>query len=253
MTKPQKRLLQGILLGLGAPLGWAVATLVLGLSPGERGYKLLLYAYMTVGGIFAAGLFGFVLGLNEQRLSLLSSVDHLTGLANRRAFQRSLEQAFGNTRRYGDPLTILLLDLDHFKRVNDRYGHQAGDAALKAVASTVRGQVRIGDSVARVGGEEFAVLMPSTLMETGVQVAERIRLAVKAMPIMLPDGRTIHVNVSIGAAGTDTLSADNPKQLFALVDAALYRAKREGRDRVARAFALDQSSESNPDMAGKKS
>ncbi len=153
--------------------------------------------------------------------------DHLTGLANRRRFERQLERERTRTQRYGRPFCLLVLDVDHFKNVNDTYGHEAGDEALRCLANTLQAGTRGIDTAARVGGEEFAVILTETNFIRGTEVAERLRHAVKETPI--PE--VGHITVSIGLvecrAGTRSV-----RELFAAADAALYDAKRQGRDRV---------------------
>src|SRR5262249_48444568 len=127
----------------------------------------------------------------------LSITDNLTGLANRRALENELAREFSRARRHNLPTSFLLLDIDRFKDVNDRYGHLAGDAVLARVAETARAAVRDGDTVARYGGEEIAVLMPQTSLEEAATVAERIRAAIQSV-VTKYRNLTIEVTVSIG-------------------------------------------------------
>ncbi len=228
-----RRFRQGLVLGLGAPLGWAAVSAVLGLwGMADAGFQILLFAYMTCGSLLVFGAFGYIIGRQEQRFAELSLVDHLTRLYNTRYFHETLRAEFANAKRYVRPLCLILLDLDHFKSVNDTYGHPAGDAVLRTVAATVAALVREGDTLARVGGEEFAVIMPQTDSHGGEILAERIRQAVREREILLPEGQRIGVRVSLGVAGLDRIEADSATSLFARVDEALYEAKQSGRDRV---------------------
>jgi diguanylate cyclase (GGDEF)-like protein len=158
--------------------------------------------------------------------------DALTGLANRRVFQESLEAEIRRSRRYRWPVTVLLLDLDHFKDVNDSHGHMLGDLVLERVGGVVRHAVRDADTACRFGGEEFGVVLPETAREGGYAVAERIRRRVeqafKDRPV---DGRDIPMTISAGLAAfpDDGLHAD---ELAARADEALYGAKHAGRNRV---------------------
>ncbi|WP_159992501.1 diguanylate cyclase domain-containing protein [Roseomonas sp. 18066] len=174
--------------------------------------------------------------LLEQRLAELASTDGLTGLANRRAFDDALQQEWRRSTRTGQPLSLLLLDVDRFKQYNDSYGHQQGDECLKAVALAVRSMIRrAGDVAARYGGEEMVLLLPNTATTGGEEVAEKLRAALQAQ--RLPHAANIPfgvVTASIGVAGvTPELQAEiGPGALVAAADSALYRAKHEGRNRV---------------------
>lgn len=160
--------------------------------------------------------------------------DPLTGLYNRGHLDACLEQEFRNARVEGWPLSIGFLDLDHFKVINDRHGHQAGDAILVEVAALLRRQVRGEDVVVRYGGEEFVILLPGTPVADGVQVFERIRRAMGERKFGLPDGGSMTVTVSIGVAGqgVDGDGFEDTDHLLRAADRALYLAKQSGRDRV---------------------
>ena len=153
--------------------------------------------------------------------------DHLTGLANRRRFERQLEREVARTIRYGRPFCLLLLDIDRFKEVNDTHGHEAGDEAIRALATALQAGTRGIDTGARIGGDELAVILTETNFDRGVEVAERLRAAVKEMSIPVVGG----ITASFGLAEFP-LCAANVRELFAAADAALYEAKREGRDRI---------------------
>lgn len=166
------------------------------------------------------------------RLERLSTHDELTGLPNRRLFARHLERALARADRYEHEVAVLALDLDHFKQLNDRCGHPAGDAALKAVASVLRESLREVDTVARAGGEEFWVLLAHTGETGAAEVAEKLRRRVAALDVEGADDQPLgHLSVSIGVA--QRKPAEDADSLLARADAALYRAKRAGRDRVA--------------------
>lgn len=168
------------------------------------------------------------------RLERLSTHDELTGLANRRLFGRHLERALARADRYHHPLSVLALDLDHFKQLNDRCGHAAGDAALKAVAAVLRESLREVDTVARAGGEELWVLLAHTGEEGAREVAEKLRRRIAALDIEGADGQPLgHLSVSIGVATRHP--GESATALLGRADAALYDAKRSGRDRVASA------------------
>jgi diguanylate cyclase (GGDEF)-like protein len=160
-----------------------------------------------------------------------ASVDDLTGLYNHRFLIDSLGQQVALAERLAAPLAILMLDIDHFKALNDTHGHHAGDLALATFAQTVLGNVRRADLTARYGGEEFVVLMPNTSAREAFLVAEKIRVAVAATDVQLPDRPPVHLSVSVGVAAYPE-NTDNAAELFGLADAALYQAKRMGRDRT---------------------
>lgn len=162
-----------------------------------------------------------------------STTDFLTGLPNRRAFFEAAEAELARARRHGFSVVLLLMDVDHFKRVNDTFGHLVGDQALVAVARVLQQGMRQGDLVARVGGEELVALLSHCSLEAGVAFAERLREAIHARPIEVGGGRPpLHVSVSIGVADSDA-HGHGLDQLVARADEAMYRAKHGGRNRTA--------------------
>jgi diguanylate cyclase (GGDEF)-like protein len=164
----------------------------------------------------------------NRALSEMATTDALTGVANRRAFDHSLQLELAIVERRGTPLSLLMLDVDHFKRINDTYGHEAGDKVLVAIAQLLGGCARVIDVVARVGGEEFAVILPDTDAGGAHEVGERMRIAV-ARSNWLGHPTTI----SIGAATLH--DKEDAASLYVRADAALYAAKTSGRDRVVMA------------------
>jgi diguanylate cyclase (GGDEF)-like protein len=160
-------------------------------------------------------------------------VDTLTGLANRRLCEAALEKEIGRADRFGEPFTLVLGDMDDFKAVNDRYGHQTGDEVLKEFAAALRETVREIDLAGRWGGEEFVVGLPGTDLTGGAQLAERVRAAFAARTIEAPNGERFRVTATFGVAEFD--GRGGLLHLLAAADAALYRAKRAGKDRVATA------------------
>jgi diguanylate cyclase (GGDEF)-like protein len=159
--------------------------------------------------------------------------DGLTGLPNRAAFDERLEVEARRFHRYRRPLALLVLDLDHFKAVNDTYGHPTGDAVLQRVADLLRASTRDPDFPARYGGEEMVVILPETMLRPATEVAERIRAAVEATRFD-HEGRSIDLTVSIGVSACPEC-VDDPADLLRAADGALYQAKRDGRNRVATA------------------
>jgi diguanylate cyclase (GGDEF)-like protein len=158
--------------------------------------------------------------------------DGLTSLANHREFQEQLAHEVERAQRFGVPVGLVLLDLDDFKMINDRYGHLAGDNVLKAVSGALRGAIRDIDQASRYGGEEFAVILPHTTVEGGARLAERLRQAIAERVANAPDGRQIRITASFGVAGLPAHAATQV-ELIATADAALYRAKQSGKNRVS--------------------
>ncbi|HMA33986.1 MAG TPA: diguanylate cyclase [Chloroflexia bacterium] len=174
----------------------------------------------------------------EAVLRELSILDELTGIPNRRELNRLLRGEFNRSRRYARPLSLIMLDIDHFKDVNDTYGHPAGDAVLRWMATTLGGELRATDRLARYGGEEFAILLPETPARTAFHVAEGLRHRIAAAPFTLeaePAPLTISITISLGVAGL-TAGALAEDDLVQAADLALYEAKRRGRNRTV-AFA----------------
>lgn len=177
--------------------------------------------------------------LEAQQKELLAQLeqqaltDTLTRLPNRRAFNAEAEHALARARRQGRPITLGIADIDHFKHVNDKYGHPAGDEVLCALASILREAARGTDVVARIGGEEFGLIFPDADANQARLVAERIRAAVEQARMPVPGGPELQVTVSIGLSG---MAPEAPiDAALARADAALYQAKNSGRNRVATA------------------
>ncbi len=167
--------------------------------------------------------------MNEELLRMSRS-DPLTGAANRRAFMEHLAEEFIRAKRYSHPLTVMMLDLDHFKQINDQYGHAAGDEALKGFVAAVTPELRSTDCLARMGGEEFALLLPETAMDAAHRLAERLRGAVAALSFN-SENDTFSITVSIGLASLQETDS-SPDHILNYADKALYVAKSEGRNRV---------------------
>jgi diguanylate cyclase (GGDEF)-like protein len=169
----------------------------------------------------------------QQSLKALASSDGLTGLANRRSFDQTLERECRRANRTGQPLSLLMIDIDHFKSLNDHLGHQAGDDCLKQIASILGGELlRPGDFAARYGGEEFVVILPATPVQGAEVVASRLLTAVDEFAIPNPVSPHGILTLSIGVAGSSRRCALGPVDLVRAADQALYRAKRGGRNRI---------------------
>jgi diguanylate cyclase (GGDEF)-like protein/PAS domain S-box-containing protein len=180
----------------------------------------------------------------EEKLSTQALTDGLTGLWNRRAFDDALAREWKRTVRDGSQISLLILDLDHFKRFNDQYGHLAGDDCLRAVASAVRGAVRASDCVARYGGEEITIILPTTDTAGAVAAAEKVRSAVETLQLSHEGNQEggARVTVSIGVATAFARQSEAvermPESLLQAADNAMYKAKHDGRNRVVTALLI---------------
>jgi diguanylate cyclase (GGDEF)-like protein len=166
-----------------------------------------------------------------RRVASQASTDSLTGLANRWAFDEELALEWHRAERVGNPLGLVLFDIDDFKAVNDQHGHQIGDEVLRRVGRVIADNVRHVDLAARYGGEEFAVVVPETDLAGALGLAERLRTALASQQVDLPDGRLLSVTASFGVAVKGELTSG--EQLIAIADEALYEAKRNGKNCVA--------------------
>ena len=178
---------------------------------------------------------GLVLMTKERADQLnrtLALQDELTGLHNRRAILRLLEQQLAAARRHGQPLALLIVDIDHFKRINDVHGHLSGDLALRAMAEGLRRRLRGQDIVGRWGGEEFIVILPGTPAEGARGLAETLRQAAEQAELVALDGQPIRFTVSIGLHVLDPADGQTREAMIATADRALYLAKQNGRNRV---------------------
>jgi diguanylate cyclase (GGDEF)-like protein len=172
-------------------------------------------------------------GRAEQRandLEMLAALDWLTCLYNRRHFESLAQAELSRSQRYMRPLSVLMIDIDHFKDVNDHYGHPAGDQVIRGIANVLVATKREGDVAARVGGEEFALMLPETTEAAATQMAERLREQLQLSPPIV-NGERLAVTLSIGVAGA-TVKTTSIETLLACADQALYQAKGAGRDRV---------------------
>jgi two-component system, cell cycle response regulator len=168
----------------------------------------------------------------RQRLATLAIQDDLTGLYNYRYLHTRMNEEFKRAERYREPLSCIMVDVDHFKDVNDRHGHDAGDQALREVSVRLLKAVREVDVVARYGGEEFLLVLPSTNFSGALSVAERVWRAVGTENVALPRNATERITVSVGVAVYPSRDIKTKDQLLKAADRALYQAKHEGRDRI---------------------
>ncbi len=163
----------------------------------------------------------------------MATTDALTDLYNRRALDARLECEILRSQRYSKPFSLMMLDIDHFKKVNDTHGHAAGDSVLRQLGALLIDETRDVDIVARYGGEEFVITLPETTIEPAKQVAERIRSRIADAPFTLPHGETIHLTISIGVSCFPNAAAAKSEEILERADRALYIAKRLGRNRVS--------------------
>ena len=201
-------------------------------------FGLLLLVGLLFGGPILRTLGDF------RRMASHATTDSLTGLANRWTFDEELALEWRRAERVGDPLALILFDLDDFKAINDTHGHQGGDEVLRKVGEVLAASVRQVDLAARYGGEEFAVIVPETDLEGAIDLAERLRTALESEEIELQNGTRLSVTASFGAAVKDELP--DGEELVAAADKLLYEAKRTGKNRVAPEPARKKRTASKP-------
>jgi diguanylate cyclase (GGDEF)-like protein len=229
----------GLMLAVGAPAGMV---LVRALRARQCSMSWVMSEvrgswrdYLYIGGstALAFALWGRVLGFKAEDLSRLGSEDSLTGLLNARGFRRRLDQELAQAARSGEPLSVMVCDLDGLKAINDTHGHEAGDRALRSVGDIIRRCVRLMDSSARTGGDEFAVILPSAGHDEARVLGERIRrrVALGLSHVVTGDkAATISIGIASCAPGA---CATTPESIVSAADDALYEAKRTGRNRLA--------------------
>jgi diguanylate cyclase (GGDEF)-like protein len=235
LLRPRKAPLLQRIIGANNALFALAIWAWLGFEGGNTGYALtpvIGVAYLAGYLLMIVNGFGFLLLCKQKDDALmrrLATIDSLTGVLNRRAFFERADNARQLALRLRKPIALLMLDIDHFKQLNDGYGHGCGDEALKVFADIARGVLREHDLMGRLGGEEFALALPGTTLEGGLEAAERLRTAVKAAPVIgcAPHYRmTVSIGVVLIDAGEELTAA------LARADHALYAAKTAGRNRV---------------------
>jgi two-component system, cell cycle response regulator len=195
-------------------------------------YKLHDGDYLRVGNC----IYRFLMGGNveaeyHEEIYRLTIIDALTGIPNNRALMEFLDRELARSVRHGRPLAFVMIDVDHFKRVNDEHGHLGGDATLRDLAGRLKGNIRKEELFARYGGEEFALVLPETTRERALDMCERLRELVAAEPFRF-EGKAFRITISMGVAITLGENELSPKDLIAMADANLFQAKRRGRNRV---------------------
>ena len=170
----------------------------------------------------------------NAQLQVLSSTDALTGAANRRSLEERLHEMWEHSQRLNEPLALVMCDIDHFKRVNDEYGHQVGDVVLQQFARVIQAEAREIDRLGRYGGEEFVLLLPGTVLDAAVTFAERIRECVEKHEFAYGEGQSLHRTMSCGVAAWPHPRVTDQEALIRAADEALYVAKETGRNRVIR-------------------
>lgn len=235
--------LAGGILSCGAPLGLLALQQLRQRAAARAARRLLVddpavYAFISVSTAIAFSAFGYLVGRQLDRLAVLSETDPLTGLYNMRGLSPRIDTELARWKRYRQPLALVLVDLDGLKAINDRYGHTAGDAALRQVAAAIRAERREGDLGARWGGDEFVIVATNTPSHSALALADRIRHVVAASPAPCP--LTASFGIAALESGDDPVRMDTATLLRA-ADGALYEAKRRGGNAVAIARAPDPS------------
>jgi diguanylate cyclase (GGDEF)-like protein len=223
----------GAVLSLGEPIGLLIVREIYAPRPiaTELFSERLTYLYLFLTTAIVLACLGYFLGRQTDRLEALSETDALTGLANRRALRRRLTEEFRRSVRYGSPVSLLIVDVDHLKRVNDTQGHAAGDRLIRHVAAAIAGTLRGSDLGARWGGDEFAIVAPNASAKAAHRSAERLVAHLAAEPV---PGVSTRATVSIGIATFDpgAQGGADPEELIRAADAAMYVAKTSGRNRI---------------------
>ncbi len=167
----------------------------------------------------------------QAQLESMATIDSLTGMANRQAFLQRAKNEFNRARRYSRPLTVVMIDIDHFKAINDQYGHATGDEVLRQISDICQRSLRGTDFMGRVGGEEFVLLLPDTAHSSAYHVAERMRTHLSETPVELENGISLNITASFGVASMNEHDRDLDNVLER-ADEAMYHAKHEGRNQV---------------------
>lgn len=217
-------------LSLGAPLGWRLAVYFLEIEPSSK----WVYLYLTFGTALAFGVIGILFGSFYERLKTATERDDLTGLFNQSAFLRTASVLYQLAIRHGEPFSILMMDIDRFKEVNDKHNHLVGSYVIKQIARIVDRGVRRSDLTARFGGDEYIFCLPKTNLEGAFLFAERLRKEIESETFIYGEHK-VRVTVSIGVACSNQSTHQiTLSKIIEKADEFLYQAKRSGRNRVAK-------------------
>ena len=247
-TIPKRRLypILGFFIAIGAPGGLLLMRALLhdqltswDWISNELASRALTYGYVAISTTIMFSGLGAIIGANEDLLHRMSLTDPLTGLPNRRHFDKRVREELARVDRYHYPLTLMVIDLDGLKTLNDRLGHEGGDNALRAVARSLQQTCRATDLAARIGGDEFAVLATNIHLTEAIALAERIRNTVQTEASWL-SSELPALTLSVGIADTSCITELHPDRLYSAADRAMYTAKHEGKDRVALAPVLQE-------------
>jgi diguanylate cyclase (GGDEF)-like protein len=170
--------------------------------------------------------------MDIKRLKNDAAFDPLTNCYNRREFNRLIEHQIAHSHRYEKPLSLIMFDIDHFKRINDTHGHPAGDKVLQIIAGLIKNRIRKGDYLVRYGGEEFVVVLPETRLENALKLAEQLRQLIATTPVQIGSEAGLTVTASFGVSALDHSAAVNHQHLVKKADEMLYKAKTNGRNQV---------------------
>ncbi|MEJ2418892.1 MAG: GGDEF domain-containing protein [Exilibacterium sp.] len=226
------RALQGLVLSAGAPCGWLLIQALHGIPAAvSLQQNTGVYIYMLLGTAIAFTGFGIYVGYAEMKLSKLALVDRGTGVYNSNYFFERLHEAFLTARRTKKPLSLIMIDLDNFKQINQRYGHLAGDQLLKNVAKTIKDCIRSGETLARLEGDQFCVLLYGSNEEETLNAANRIRATVQQRKKGFEDGSSVTITASLGTAAVDEWT-ETELSLLEAANNALLRAKQAGCNRI---------------------
>ncbi len=228
-----KRIGQFFFFGVAIDILLILTELAAGLSPLDDIIRHpWLYGYIILITVAAFSIFGAMIGSREDELEKLALRDPLTGLFNTRYLWARMDEEWATGKREGHDSSLILFDLDFFKKINDNYGHPAGDELLKHIGKILQHAARKGDTVARIGGEEFVFFLPHTSVTAAAVIAERIRDTISKTTMVTANRQQIKITVSAGVAGTNKYNSSIPKMLYGKADKALYRAKKQGRNCV---------------------
>lgn len=229
-----RRVWQGLLAGLAPPAGWALVCTIFGMWWAAKPFfHIWLMIYLSLTSLTCFGVGGYILGKCQEAAKKAELVDPLTGIFNAHCYHDRLSRSFAHAQRYEEPLSLLLIDLYDFKEFNNSYGRKAGDAALAHVAGLLSKLVRNDYILARVGGEEFAVILQGAGSAGAQALAETIRKAFRKNPVSAPGGEKVHIPLSMGAAGTDMSQPESAAELHAEAEKTLVIAFSAGPDRIA--------------------